>query len=473
MRKGLLSGLILLLLTSFALGGVFSSYDMEEGRLDQSLIKKLQNSFELKEEHRAKLNAISENGPEDLATDHQVYNKYDHIFNFKLDGPGITDQKHSGRCWLFAGLNILRPDIIDRYNLPSDFELSQTYSFFWDKLEKSNTFLEQVIATRKKDIMDRSVQDLIRAPIGDGGWWNYVVEIVDKYGVVPKSVAPETHNSTDTRGMNKMLSRLLKHNAAQLRKMHENGKGVDELRERKEKMLEDVYRVLVYHLGEPLDPDEEFVWRFKNQDDEIVEKTFTPKSFYKNATDIDLHNYVSILDHPIHDYNKHYKINHCKNIADARDMDFINIKVDEFKKLTAAAVLDSVPIWFAAASGFDMSSENGIMAAGLKDYETLLDVDMGYSREEGVAYGICIPNHAMVFSGLDTTKSGEVRKWRVTNSWGTDNGKAGYYTMTDGWFDKYVFNVILPKKYLSEDALDVLEQKAKEIPTWDPMKASY
>lgn len=473
MKRGLIFGLVFFLGLNCVMAGILSGYDMEDGQLTPDLIDKLDRSFEMNAKHKAKLNAISKNGPEKLAVDHDTFHNYDHIFNFKLDGPGITDQQRSGRCWLFAGLNIIRPDIIKKYKLDSDFELSQTYSFFWDKLEKSNTFLEQIIATRKKDILDRSVQDLVSAPIGDGGWWNYVVDIVEKYGVVPQSVSPETHNSQNTRGMNKMLSRILKSDAAQLRKMHKNGQGINELRQAKEQMLKDIYKVLVYHLGEPLQPEETFTWRVKNKDGKIIEKEFTPKSYYKNATDINLQNYISILDHPLHDYNQHYKINHCKNLADAPDMNFINLKVNDFKKLTAKAVLDSTPIWFAAAAGYDMSGDNGIMAEGLKNYESLLEVDMDYTREEGVAYGICIPNHAMVFSGLDTTENGEVRKWRVTNSWGTDNGKAGYYAMTDGWFDKYVFNVILPKKYLSADALAILKKKPKVIPTWDPMKISF
>ena len=473
MRKVSIWGLTWLVLANFLIGGILTGYEMEEGKLSPELISKLKDSFEMNAKNESKTNAITKNGPAKLATDHEISNKYNHLFNFTLDGPGITDQKHSGRCWLFAGLNIIRPDIIEKYNLTSDFELSQTYSFFWDKLEKSNTFLEEIIATRKKDILDRSVQDLVKSPIGDGGWWNYVVDIVEKYGVVPKSISPETHNSTNTRGMNRVLSRILKHDAAVLRGMHKKGKSVKELRQKKEKMLEDIYRVLIYHLGQPIQPDQKFTWRVKNKDDKIIEKTFTPRSFYQVATNIDLRDYVSILDHPLHDYNQHYKINYCKNLADARDMDFINLKVDDFKNFTADAILDSTPVWFAAAAGFDMSSDNGLMAEGLNDYASLLEVEMDYSRREGVAYGICIPNHAMVFSGLDTSRTGKIKKWRVTNSWGTDNGKAGYYTMTDNWFDKYVFNVILPKKYLPEEVLAILEKKAREIPTWDPMKASY
>ena len=468
MRKNFIFVLVVLLF-----GIILKGEKSGKGQLTPELIQKLDNSFEMSEQHRAKLNAITKNGPSKLALDHKINNKYDHLFDVKLDGPGITDQKHSGRCWLFAGLNIIRPDIIDKYNLKSNFELSQTYSFFWDKLEKSNIFLEQIISTRKKDIMDRSLQDLISSPIGDGGWWTYVVDIVEKYGVVPKSISPETHNSKNTPAMNKVLSRLLKHDAAKLRKMHRQDKSVQELRQKKEKMLEDVYRILAYHLGEPLHPDETFTWRVKTKDGEFIEKEFTPKSFYKKATDIDLNNYISLLDHPIHKYGQHYKINHCKNVAGANDLNFVNIKNDKFKKYTAQAVQDSTPIWFAAAAGFDMSREKGIMAAGLKNYEDLLNVNLDYTMEEGVAYDICIPNHAMVFSGLDTTKSGRVRKWRVTNSWGTDNGKAGYYAMADGWFDKYVFNVILPKKYIPKRILSILEEEPKEIPTWDPMKSSF
>ena len=438
------------------------------GDLTLSKIKEIQESFELNAANRAIMNAVTNNDLKKLTLNREIYNSHNDIFNFKIETEGITNQKSTGRCWLFAGLNILRPAVMKKYNL-SSFEFSQNYLFFWDKLEKSNIFLEAIISTRKEDIDDRELQTLIGNPIPDGGWWSYVSSLIYKYGVVPKDIMPETINSESSRRMNYILKHLLRHDAAELRKLSEEGSNKEELRLTKLKMLEDVYKILVFHLGEPL---YEFMWRFEDKDGKIVERKYTPAIFYSESVGIRLNEYITLLDHPLHDYNERYQIEYCRNMSEVANMDFINIKTDQLKKLALEAVLDSVPVWFAADVGHDMDREKGIMATGLYDYTSLFDIDITFSKEEAVAFKSGIPGHAMVFVGVDTL-NGRPRKWLVENSWGSDGGNNGYWSMYDSWFDKYVFNVIIPKKYLPEDMLKLLDKKPEILPAWDPMRNAF
>lgn len=434
--------------------------------LSQNQLQKLSKSNKLEGTNRLIYNAVSNNQINELALDREVMNNYSTIVNYKLDVNGITDQKSSGRCWLFATLNTMRPGVIKKYNL-SSFEFSQNYLFFYDKLEKANMFLDAMIELRKKDLHDREVEELINDPIPDGGWWNYAVNLVEKYGVIPKEIMPETISSESTRRMNSILSKLLKYDAMKLRNMAQKGAKKSKLQAQKDEMLKDVYRILMLNLGKPVT---EFDWRYEDKDEKIFTKHFTPKEFYREAVGIDLSEYVTILQHPQYDYNGHYSIEYCRGMSNVADMDFVNIKSDDFKSWTKAAMLDSLPVWFAATAGPGMGRENGIMDPDLYDYETLFGIKMTFDKQDAFNYGWGIPNHGMVFVGMDTTVNGEIDKWLVENSWGTDSGDSGYYTMSGEWFDKFVFNVILPKKYLPEDVQKLLNKKTKQIPSWDPMR---
>ncbi len=440
----------------------------EEG-IGQKELETMSRKVKLEGKNRLLYNAVTNNKISDLAVDREVYDSYNTLVNYKLDVKGITDQKSTGRCWLFAALNVMRPGVIEKYDL-AKFEFSQNYLFFYDKLEKANMFLDAMIELQDEDLQDRNVQELIGDPIPDGGWWNYAVALIEKYGVVPKSVMPETNNSEASHQMNSILSKMLKHNAMELRQLAAQGKSNRQLKARKREMMATVYRILVLTLGKPM---AEFDWRYETTGGKITTAHFTPQEFYNTAVGIDLSQYITLLEHPVYEFNEHYTIEYCRNMSNMSDMNFLNIRATEFKAWTKAALLDSLPIWFAATAGQGMNRENGIMNPELYDYETLLDVDMTFSKGDAIKYGLGIPNHAMVLVGMDTTQSGTPQKWLVENSWGTDSGDAGYYTMSDSWFDRYVFNVILPKQYIPEDKLRLLDRKAKQIPSWDPMREAF
>ena len=445
-----------------------AAFAQESTGLTKDVLKTLQASVKLDAQTRALMNAITNNDVRSLALNRELYNRHDDVFNYKIDVKGITDQASSGRCWLFAGLNIMRPSVMKKFNL-SSFEFSENHLFFWDKLEKSNMFLEAVIDTRGKDLDDRELQVLIKDPVPDGGWWTYVVALIDKYGAVPKEIMPETNNSKSTGAMNAFLSRLMRHDAVELRAMAAKGAKMPALEARKIEMLKDVYRLLVLHLGMP---PQEFVWRYEDKDNKVHETKYTPQSFFNDAVGVNLADYVSIFDHAAKPYNKYYVFKYDRNMADIPDQDFINMKIQDVKSYVLKAMLAGEPVWFAADVGVENDRKDGILEIGMYDYKSLLGVNMDLTKAERILYFESNANHAMVFVGADTL-GGKAAKWRVENSWGSEVGAKGYWTMYDDWFDSYVYMVILNKKYLPESVLAILSTKPEVLPAWDPMRELF
>jgi bleomycin hydrolase len=432
------------------------------------VLKNLERSFTLDAQTRALMNALTANDAKSLALSRDLLTRQDEIFNYKIDAKGITNQKSSGRCWLFAGLNIMRPAVIKKHNL-SGFQFSESYLFFWDKLEKANMFLEAAIELRDRPLDDRELQVLVKDPIPDGGWWSYVTALIDKYGAVPKDAMPETQSSGSTGQMNAFLARLLRHDAIELRAMAAKGAKLPALRERRDEMLRDVYRLLVLHLGVP---PAEFVWRYEDKDNKIFEATHTPHSFYRDVVGVDLADYVSLFDHAAYPYGKYYRIKYCRNMAGIPDMDFVNVDAKAFKGYALAMLLAGEPVWFAADVGAENYSKGGLMQPGIYDYNALFGVAMEISKADKIRTFESSPNHAMVFVGVDTVGA-TPRKWRVENSWGADAGKSGYWVMHDEWFDRYVYGVIVQKKHVPDDVLALLSTKPEILPAWDPMRELF
>jgi bleomycin hydrolase len=307
---------------------------------------------------------------------------------------------------------------------------------------------------------------LFRSPYGDGGWWRYVVELIEKYGVVPKEIMPETNSSGNTGMMNKLISRKLRADAGKLRKMHADGIAIENLRAEKENMLADVYKMMVLNIGEP---PTEFEWRFEDTDSVVSDiKMFTPKSFYKEFVGVNLEEYVNIYNDPTKDYGKHYTIEMSRNIYDGNDISFANAEIEILKQAAMKSVLDDEPVWFSCDVGKDQDGDNGIMAMNIYDYGTIYDIDMGMTKAERSLYRESSPNHAMVFVGVDVVDERPL-KWRVENSWGTKRGKDGYWTLYDTWFDNHVYNVIVKKKYVPKDILEIYKQDPIVVPPGDPM----
>lgn len=441
------------------------SFSADEGALTAKDIDRFHSSFKMDAHTKAMYNSITNNDISSLALNREILRRHNEIFSHKIKTKGITNQKKSGRCWLFAGLNILRPKVIENNNLES-FEFSQNYLAFWDKLEKANCFLENIIEFTDRDILDREMEFLLRKPIPDGGYWENVVNLIEKYGAVPREIMSETNSSGNTALMNNLISRKLRADAVKLRDMHKHKRSLRRLRTEKTKMLSEVYKMLVLNLGQP---PIEFQWRFEDANS-VVSKihTYTPKSFYTEFIDVDLRQYVDIFNDPSKEYGKHYSINLTRNIRDGDDAHFANVKMQILKDIAAKAVLDDEPIWFSCDVGKDQSREHGIMAMGMFDYDSIYLTDMAMTKAQRSLFRESVPNHAMVFIGLDM-KNDKPAKWLVENSWGDEKGSKGLWTLYDSWFDTNVYSIIVKKKYVPQEILDIYKQPPIKLPPWDPI----
>ena len=436
-----------------------------DGALTPKVVGRIRSEFKMDSHTKSMYNAITNNDITALALNRDILREHNEVFSNKVKAKGITNQKKSGRCWLFAGLNVMRPKVIEKYKLKG-FELSQNHLAFWDKLEKANAFLERVIRLRDRDIMDRRMELLLRNPVPDGGYWESVVNLVEKYGVVPQEVMPETNSSGNTGLMNKLLARTLRADAVRLRTMHGQKRPVKELRTEKTRMLGEVYKMLVMNLGEP---PTKFQWRFEDANSVVSElHTYTPKSFYKDFVGVDLREYVDLFNDPSKDYGKHYRLGLSKNVYGGEDVHFANIEMEALKDIAAKSVLDKEPLWFACDVGKDQNRDHGIMARGMYDYDSIYEIDMTMTKAERALFRESVPNHAMVFVGIDI-RDGKPAKWMVENSWGDDKGSKGYWTLYDTWFDLNVYSIIVKKKYVPEEVLKILEQDPVALPLWDPM----
>ncbi len=443
--------------------------------LTPELIESLQDNYEMSAEDLARYNAVTNNEINDLALNRKVVAGEDGFFSDKVKTKGITNQKSSGRCWMFAGFNVMRPQIIEEHGLDS-FEFSTSYLQFWDKIEKSNLYFEDIIELRNADRLDRDWLLVNSYAVGDGGWWNYVSGLIEKYGVVPVSAMPETHSSENTKTMNVVLGRLLYSRAAQIIKASGEGASIEDLRALKEKSLKEVYRFLAINLGEP---PREFEWRYesKSSDEEkesdsakekLTEaKTYTPKSFYKEFVGVDLADFVCLYNDPSQEMGAHYRFDRARNIAGQPEMNFVNISSEEMKEIAIKSVKANEAMWFAVNMSIDQSSEHGLMEVDLFDYETLFDLDLSLSKSERSHFAAGASNHAMLLMGVDLKDEKPV-KWLVENSWGDAKGQKGKWTLYDSWFDEHVYNIIVNKKHVSAETLAIFEQESKPLPAWYP-----
>lgn len=477
--------------------GATSSASAQEGSLSKDMIGQIQATFQMDASTRAVYNAVTNNGVKKLALNRDILRRHNEFFSDKIKVKGITNQKSSGRCWLFAGLNSLRPAVIAKHQLDR-FEFSQNYLAFWDKMEKANTFLQYMIDFRDRDLMDREMVMLLRGEPGDGGYFESFADLVNKYGVVPKEAMPETNSSGSTGMMNRIFYQELRSDAVTLRKMNAEGKSLAALGDAKRRMLADIYRFLVIHLGEP---PRQFTWRYKAQKkttnsdeedngkdnpkendeelagddkpstidhDETVEITTNPRAFFKEFVGVELEDFVNIFNDTIHASGKHYRIRMSRNMYEGRDISYVNTDICVLKEIAIRSIQDGTPLAFAADVSPDQSGDHGIMAEGLYDYESIFGLNIHLTKAERALYRSSVRNHLMTLVGVDL-KEGKPIKWRVENSWGSSKGSKGYWTMYDNWFDLHVYNIIANKKYVPKRILKIRDAPAIVLPPWDPM----
>ncbi len=453
-------------LLAFALSScLFAQSSDPQAGLSVEQVRSLIQSVELDARTRTAMNAVTSNDIKSIAMNRDVLAASDDIFSFKLETKGITDQEGSGRCWMFAGANLMRQDVSAKYDL-DEFEFSESYFAFHDLLEKSNVFLEYIIATRDRDIQDRELVKHLEDPIGDGGYWGFFANLMQKYGVVPKNAMSETRSSANTGTMQRILAMLMRRDAAHLRTLGAEGRSLEELRAEKARMLKDVTRLLVINYGVP---PTEFEWRTTDSTGRASDpETFTPQEFFRNVVDVDLADFVSLANYPIHPFSKNYSIQSMQPMADKNDVTFVNIDAATMKDITLKALMDSNRIWFACDVGHESYSKKGLLIEGMYNYEELFGIELGMSKEVRLDYRDQSANHAMVLVGVDVV-DGKPRKWLVENSWGKERGDGGLFTMSDEWFDEYVLNVIIPSRYLPKELLRISKEPPTPLPIWDPV----
>ncbi|CAG8471672.1 18838_t:CDS:2 [Acaulospora morrowiae] len=444
-----------------------NEYEGETGEvLNQELLDKFSDKFGADTKNRLAMNAISGADMNKVLLNRKTIINDIHVFSEKLELEGkATNQKSSGRCWIFAATNVLRLIVMKKYRL-EEFELSQPFMFFYDKMEKANFFLENMIELVDKDLDSRLIQYLIRDPVTDGGQWDMIVNILEKYGVVPKAVFPESYNSSNSSKLNWLVTTKLREFTYQLRELRADGHDADSLRRIKVNMMEEIYRIMAITLGEP---PKKFDWTFRDKDGRYYEyKGLTPKKFYREYINYKATETFSLINDPRNDYLKLYTVEYLGNVQGGLPIRYVNVPIDVMKKLVVQTLSVGKPVWFGADVGKFSDSELGILDNKIIDYEAGFNIKFHLSKDQRLKYGQSSMTHAMVFTGVHLENNVPVR-WRVENSWGENRGEKGYFVMGDDWFSDWVYQIVLEKKDAPKEYVAILNQSPIVLPAWDPM----
>ena len=435
-----------------------------DGGISPEMLEQISATYEDNGYDKAISNALAGTSISVLALNADNAAMIDTHFSDRVKTKGITDQKSSGRCWLFTGLNVLRAKMIDKYDLPG-MEFSQSYLFFYDQLEKANLFLQGVIDTRKLPFEDRQVDWLFSNPLSDGGQFTGVSNLITKYGLVPAEAMPETFQANNTSQMANLLKLKLREFGLELRAAAKARPA--ELQEMKVRQLSEIYRILALCLGEPV---KEFEWTRCDRDNNIVSRaTYTPMGFYQEFIGEDLeNNYVMIMNDPTREYGKVYEIDYDRHVYDGHNWLYINLPVERIKEMAIASIKDNVAMYFSCDVGKFYNKSKGTLDLENFDYASLMGVEFGMDKKQRVQTHASGSSHAMTLIAVDIV-DGEPVKWMVENSWGPSSGYKGCLIMTDEWFDEYMFRLVVEKKYVPADILQMLEQEPVLLPAWDPM----
>ncbi len=452
---------------TLAIGLIATGVVADDGALTDDLLDDMRSRVVADPAYRQLVNATTNNAIKDLALNREKLSVYDKHFDLKLEGSKVINQRSSGRCWMFAGSNVVAPKVMDKLDL-KDFKLSEAYFSFWDKLEKSNHFLEKMIDLADKPLDNRVVMMYLESPIGDGGWWHYFTGLIEKYGVVPASVMPETKQSTRTGTLNRLINRKLRQATGEIRDRHANGARVSALRDYKAEVLDDIYRLLTFSYGVP---PTEFTFRWEETVDStkvLQEERFTPQEFRAAYFGAEMPDYVAVTHNPTMDYDQPYLMERTRNIMETDDPVFLNLGVERLKNYALKSLRDSQLVWFACDVGEDNFNDSGLFVVDIYDYTTAFGIDFDMSKDDMLYYNELVPNHAMVLTAVDTTDDGRPVKWQVENSWGTSRGDGGKWVMSDGWFDAYVLMVIVPRDMLEPEDELALMKPPTPIEEWQP-----
>lgn len=438
--------------------------------IEQETLARFKERFSANRENQVIKNAVAKVGIDDAAFNNEVLRRHNFAFSEETKKGAITNQKQSGRCWMFAALNTARIDTMAKLNVDS-FEFSQNYTLFWDKLEKSNYFLDSILETLEEPRDSRLIAYLLMAPVQDGGQWDMFSGILEKYGAVPKEVMPETYHSSKTQILNRAITTKLRQFAKDLRVGHQEGKSLEELTAMKEEMLYFIYNVLVKALGEV---PETFTYEYRDKDNQFHRiADITPQDFFNNYVGWDLENMVSLLNAPTADkpYGRAYTVKYLGSIKEGKRITYINAPIEVLKEAAIKSIQAGEPVWFGCDVGKMSERTAGIMDTEAYEYELILGEPLKLDKAERLDYGESLLTHAMVFVGVNLDAEGKPLEWKVENSWGDAVGKKGIFSMSDEWFDEFNYQIAVNKRYIDEEWLKALDEPVVELEPWDPMGA--
>ncbi|HEL2120568.1 aminopeptidase C [Streptococcus suis] len=438
--------------------------------LDFDFTERLYANYLANPSLQATENAVSHNGLLKSLETRQSAIDNDYVFSIDLTKDAVSNQKASGRCWMFAALNTFRHKLISDFK-PENFELSQAHTFFWDKYEKSNWFLEQIIATADQEIGSRKVKFLLDTPQQDGGQWDMVVALFEKYGVVPKSVYPESISSSASRELNQYLNKLLRQDAQILRDLLAKGASPEEVQTQKENLLQEIFNFLAVNLGLP---PRSFDFAYRDKDNVYHRDTnVTPQAFYEKYVGLKLSDYVSIINAPTTDkpYNKSYTVELLGNVVGAPAVRYLNVEMNRFKELAIAQLKAGESVWFGSDVGQSSNRQTGIMATNTYDFSSGLGIHFHQDKAGRLDYSESLMTHAMVLTGVDLDDNEQPLKWKVENSWGDKVGDKGYFVASDSWMDEYTYQIVVRKEFLTQEELAAYQAQPQVLAPWDPMGA--
>ena len=437
--------------------------------LDQTQLDAWSEAFHASRADRIASNASVRSGLIEASIDHEAVQKLPYTFSIDLKQGSITDQKSSGRCWLFSALNTFRYEVITRYHL-EDFELSQNYLFFYDKLERSNYYLENMLELLDEPTDGRLFAFLNGDPLGDGGQWDMMANIVRKYGVVPKNIYPDGANATVSRHFNRYLTSFLRETTAMFRKAHMEGRSMTELQQMKNERMKDVYRILCIALGEP---PRTFDLTLTDKDGKVIQDFgINGRVFFDKYVGLPLDDYVSLIHAPTQDkpFGRTYTIRYLGNVAEGAPVRYLNLDMQEIKAAVIAQLSDGHPVWFGSDCAQFSARPLGILDRASTNVEQLLGIHYEFTKADRLTYGDSAMNHAMVFLGVNLNAQGQPDRWRIENSWGKEAGvHDGYFIASDSWFDDFVYQVVVNRKYLKPETAALYKQPMTELEPWDPM----
>ncbi|MDO4771855.1 aminopeptidase C [Porphyromonas sp.] len=440
-----------------------------KGGISPEILQRIESANAQTPTSKALQNAISQNQIKKLTANSDNRFMFDREFSHRVKSKGITDQKSSGRCWLFTGLNVYRAKVIQTNDL-SDFRFSHVYSFFFDQLEKCNLFLQGVIDHVDKPMDDKMVEWLFKHPLNDGGQYTGVSDILTKYGVVPTEAMPETYNSENTSEMGRILGTKLCRDGLLIREAHAKGAKVKKLQEMKEQTLAEIYRILCYCLGTP---PKKFEYTLRNSKGEVIStKEYTPKTFFDEFIGDDLTgNYVMLMNDPSRPFGKLYEIDYDRHTYDGRNWTYVNLPIEEIKEMAIASIKGNDAMYFSCDVGKELNPDHGTLDMTNYEVGQLFGISLDMSKKDRIRTFTSGSTHAMTLVAVDLDKDGKPKKWMVENSWGDRKGYQGHLIMTDRWFEEYMFRVVVHKKYVTDKVKNILKTKPTRLPAWDPMFA--